>query len=122
MADSELKLASMYERDHDGMVQARALLVGTTKALKAMCAAAAELEAQAGATRDKQLADATALQASKTSSISQLHAEREALVSCLLLELDSIESDSQFSLSQLETRLKRLEAQRRSELGSIDRS
>ena len=53
MAEGEINLTKMYARDHDGMVQARALLVGANKALTKLMGAADSLERRwsAGAER-----------------------------------------------------------------------
>ena len=100
MAESELNLAKMYARDHDGMIVARGLLVGVTKALTRLCSAVETLEQETNKARAKLMDDAAALATAKTSSISVLMAEREALVETTVEELRAIETDSNFSLTQ----------------------
>ena len=61
MAEGEINLTKMYSRDHDGMVTARALLVGSTKSLTRLVTAADVLEQEAAKARAQ-------LQAGKTIS------------------------------------------------------
>jgi hypothetical protein len=63
MSEGELNLTKLYARDHDGMVAARALLVGTTKSLTRLISAAEELEVEAAKARASMLDDQKSLRA-----------------------------------------------------------
>ena len=112
MADGEINLNKMYARDHDGMVTARALLVGANKALKKLMAATEALEAHAAAARAKLLSDQAALRGASAASIEALNGQRNMLLATLLAELEHMETDSSFSLSCLSSRLQQTEASR----------
>ena len=101
LAEGEINLTKMYARDHDGMVTARALLVGATKALTRMMAAAEALEVEAAKARAQLQSDQNALQVANTTSITVLTAERDMMMRCLCNELRTIETDSNFSLQTL---------------------
>ena len=101
MAEGDLNLNKMYSRDPEGKFQARALLVGTNKALTRLAAAAEALEAEAVLAHEKLQADHAALSAAKQSSISMLTAEREANLRSLRNEIRHVETDTAFSLQTL---------------------
>jgi hypothetical protein len=109
MAESEQNLVKMYARDHDGLVTARALLVGCTKALTRMCAAAEALEVEASKARAQMLGDQDALAHAKSASISVLTAERDMMMQTLRTEISNIENDTNFSLTILLANLNRTE-------------
>ena len=110
MSDGELNLNKMYARDHDGMVTARALLVGNNKALKKLMAATENLENHAAAARAKLLSDQAALQYANEASIELLTAYRLMERSTLLSEIKLMEEDSHFSLTQLLHKLRDTES------------
>ena len=105
MAEGEINLTKMYSRDHDGMVTARALLVGSTKSLTRLVTAADVLEQEAAKARARLQADHEALGQAKSTSITLLTAEREALIRTLCRELHTIETDANFSLETLASNL-----------------
>lgn len=101
IAEGEQNLNKMYARDHDGMVTARALLVGANRAVARLMLSMEELEVQASDARDKLVRDASALRVASSASIEGLTAEREMLSHLLLGEIHLIETDTTFSLSKL---------------------
>ena len=105
IAEGEINLTKMYARDHDGMVTARALLVGATKSLTRLIGAADQLEQEASKARAQMMSDQDALGASGARSITLLTAEREAFVKILNREIHTIETDATFSLQTLSQRL-----------------
>ena len=109
MAEGEINLTKMYARDHDGMVTARALLVGSTKSLTRMVAAAEALEVEAAKARAQMQADQEALNHAKSFSIKQLTAERNALIRTMCNEIRAIETDKHFSLTTLLDKYRRTE-------------
>ena len=111
MAEGEINLTKMYSRDHDGMVQARALLVGANKALTKLMGAADSLEQEASKARAQLQSDHEALGVAKAASISMLTAERDALVRMLCNEINFIENDAHFSLQTLSDSLSKTRGQ-----------
>ena len=109
MAEGEINLNKMYARDHDGLVQARALLVGANKSITKLMGALETLEGQATAARSKLESDQTALHQASSQSIEQLTAHRAMLTRTLLGEINHMENDSTFSISQLLDRIRRIE-------------
>lgn len=107
MAEGEINLTKMYARDHDGMVTARALLVGANKALTKLMASADTLEQEAAKARAQLQSDHEALGKANASSISMLTHERDTLVRMLCREIHHIENDAHFSLETLSTSLAR---------------
>ena len=107
--EGEQLLARLYARDHDGMVTARALMVGSNKAIKAMMGAAETLENEAAKARTSLQIDQQALLKAKNSSVSGLVAERDTLKSILLGELRDVETDTTFSITALLDKVQRIE-------------
>jgi len=107
ISDGEFNLQKMYARDHDGMVTARALLVGSTKALQKQIAVAEILEQEAAKARTQMQGDQAALYEANATSIGMLRAERDALRAILSKELRHIETDTTFSLKTLSSNLQR---------------
>ena len=105
MAEGEINLTKMYARDHDGMVTARALLVGANKALTKLMGAADILEQEAAKARARLQSDHEALGVANAGSISMLTHERDTLVRMLVREIHHIENDAHFSLETLSTSL-----------------
>lgn len=101
MASGEINLNKLYARDHDGMVTARGLLVGSNNAMNKLMAATEALETQADAARTKLIDDAAALRDASCQSIDHLTAHREMLTATLLAELSHIENNSELSLKML---------------------
>jgi len=101
IAQGEINLNKLYARDHDGMVTARGLLVGTTRAMNRLLQTTELLEAEASSARQKLVEDQRALRDASSHSIEQLMAHREMLLTTMRIELESIETDTSFSINTL---------------------
>ena len=101
MAEGEINLNKLYALDHDGMMTARGLLVGSNKAITKLISASEALMTIADEARKKLEDDKKALRDAGNQSIRQLTAQREMLATTLLAELACIEQDTTFSIVAL---------------------
>ena len=101
MAEGEINLNKLYALDHDGMMTARGLLVGSNKAITKLISASEALMTIADEARQKLEDDKKALRDAGNQSIRQLTAQREMLATTLLAELACIEQDTTFSIVAL---------------------
>ena len=101
MAEGEINLNKLYALDHDGMITARGLLVGSNKAITKLISASEALMTIADEARKRLEDDKKALRDAGNQSIRQLTAQREMLATTLLAELAYIEQDTTFSIVAL---------------------
>ena len=101
MAEGEINLNKLYALDHDGMMTARGLLVGSNKAITKLISASEALMTIADEARKRLEDDKKALRDAGNQSIRQLTAQREMLATTLLAELAYIEQNTTFSIVAL---------------------